>query len=49
MLELYAAVQILLNFEPSVAVFAFNFGAAQFNCLFQCRRNDVHSAILQLY
>ena len=48
-LELYVAVQILLNFERSVAVFAFNCGADQFNCLFQCRRNVVHSAILQLY
>ena len=48
-LELYVAVQILLNFERSIAVFAFNCGAAQFNCLFQCRRNVVHSAILQLY
>lgn len=33
-LELYMAVQILLTFERSVAVFAFNCGAAQFNCLF---------------
>ena len=48
-LELYVVVQILVNFERSVAVFAFNCGTAQFNCLFQCRRNVVHSAILQLY
>ena len=39
--ELYMAVQILSIFEQSVAVFAFNCGAVQFNSLIFTNHNQI--------